>query len=258
MHELAMTSDKDPRNPLPLGSFITLTYADEHLPENGQLTKRHWQLFAKKLRQQCGPFRFLLCGEYGARTATERCHFHAAIFGLDFIYPKDANRVLFKKNDQGHSLFTSPILTKLWPYGTHLIGDVTFDSVNYVAGYINKKVNGRKAKAHYERINFDTGEVYDQVPEFALMSRRPGLGTTWIEKYWPEVYPSDEVLVNGHLAQPPAFYDRWAKENIPDIFEEVAAKRKTKGIQWEDDNNPARLKVKKQVFTAKHASHQRK
>lgn len=248
MHQL-QTSDQ-------IGSFLTLTYAEEHLPENGNLNKRDWQLFAKRLRQKCGKFSYIMCGEYGGQT--DRCHLHAAVFGIDFIYPGDANRQIFKKNDQGHSLFTSPVLEKLWTKGTHLIGDVSFDSVSYVAGYITKKVNGKDAKEHYSRINIETGEVFDQTPEFGLMSRNPALGKRWIEANWREVYPRDEVLVNGVLAQPPLYYDRWMQENQPTIYEEVQKKRRTKGIEWENDNTPDRLAVKKKVFTARKAQYKRK
>ena len=257
MHELQMTTDNHPTTPTSKGSFITLTFDEEHLPENGQLEKKIWQNFAKKLRRDVGPFRFLMCGEYGSRSKTERCHFHAAVFGQDFVFPKDANRQLHKKNDQGHPLFTSPVLDRVWGKGQALIGDITFDSVNYVAGYINKKVNGKMAKQHYSRVNEETGECYNLEPEFALMSRNPGLGNTWIEKYWPEVYPADEVLVNGQVCQPPAYYDRWLADNHPELMEEVKQKRKIKGKVWEDDNTPARLAVKKKVFTSKKAQYKR-
>lgn len=33
-------------------SFITLTYDDEHLPEDGGLVKKHWQDFCKRLRKK--------------------------------------------------------------------------------------------------------------------------------------------------------------------------------------------------------------
>lgn len=136
MHELAMSSDEAG---LATASFLTLTYSDEYLPENGQLVKRDWQLFAKKLRQNCGPFRFLMCGEYGARQNTERPHFHAAIFGHDFI----EDRKIYTQNEQGHSLFTSATLEQTWQHGHHLIGSVSYDSVSYVAGYIQKKSTGK-------------------------------------------------------------------------------------------------------------------
>ena len=46
-------------------SFITLTYEDEQLPPGRSLQVGDWQKFAKRVRKQVGPFRFLHCGEYG-------------------------------------------------------------------------------------------------------------------------------------------------------------------------------------------------
>lgn len=84
--------------------FITLTYNDEHLPENESLDVEHWQLFAKKLRHRFGKFRFLHCGEYGE---LGRPHYHALLFGLDFGH----DRIKLKKKD-GNELFTSESLDK--------------------------------------------------------------------------------------------------------------------------------------------------
>ena len=47
-------------------SFVTLTYDDEHLPANGSLVYRDFQLFMKRYRKITGSgVRFLMCGEYG-------------------------------------------------------------------------------------------------------------------------------------------------------------------------------------------------
>jgi len=251
MHELQTTPNGE-------ASFLTLTYDNEHLPENGNLSKRHWQLFAKKLRYRIGEFRYLMCGEYGSRTHTERCHFHAIIYGEDFIFPnKRKTRQFLKNNDQGQPLYTSPVLTNIWDHGIHSIGAVSFDSVSYVAAYTQVKIRGRDKAKHYRRtgVNKTTGEVYhyDQVPEFALMSRNPGLGRSWIEKYHPEVYPRDEVLVNGVLAQPPDFYDRWYEKHYPTEMEEVKRKRTLNAYKYVEDNSPSRLATRKKVFIAKHA-----
>lgn len=255
MHELEMTRDQ-------VAAYLTLTYADENLPENGNLNPRHWVLFAKKLRAKYGPFRFLMCGEYGSEENTNRCHYHAILFGLEF-----PDQVHFKDNEQGQPLFISAALSKIWTHGTHLIGAVSFDSVGYVAGYINKKVNGRNAAAHYSRVNTTTGECYDQVPEFGRMSRGDnsgdthtgyGLGHSWIEKYHPEVYPRDEVLVNGKLASPPDYYDRWYEQHYPAKMAAIKIRRTKNASKYEEDNSPARLAVKKQVFTAKYAHYKRK
>jgi len=46
--------------------FVTLTYSDKYLPEDGSLNHRHFQLFMKRLRK-ISPFKFkfYMCGEYG-------------------------------------------------------------------------------------------------------------------------------------------------------------------------------------------------
>lgn len=244
MHELQLHES---------GSYLTLTYADENLPENSNLVRRDWQLFAKRLRAKRGPFRFLMCGEYGSDRFTHRPHYHAVLFGLDF-----PDQVFEKKNDKGDKLFTSSELAKIWSHGTHVIGNVSFDSIVYVAGYTQKKMNGDKAKAYYTRVNISTGEIFDQVPEFALMSRNPGLGKKWIEKYHSEVYPRDAVLVNGKFASPPDYYDRWYEANFPAEMAAIKIKRTAKGKEYEDDNSPERLATKKKVFTQKYGNYKRR
>lgn len=254
MHERAMNLDAHPTNPTPVSSFVTLTYADAAYAEldNGSLRYKDWQLFAKKLRNQCGPFRFLMCGEYG--DAGERAHFHAILFGLDFRQ----DRTHLKKTPTGQDLFVSKILDDQWGHGIHSIGEVTPASASYVASYIQKKVNGKIKKQHYEKVNTITGEIFHQEPEFGQMSRNPGLGKTWIEKYHPEVYPRDEVFHDGKFGTPPAFYDRWYAKHFPDKMEEIKEKRKIKAVKWSCDNTPERLATKEKVFKAGFADYQRK
>ena len=74
MHEKSLYS---------LSSFLTLTYDDDHLPPNGTLVKRDFQLFMKRLRWEMGDgIRFFACGEYG--DGNLRPHYHALLFNVDF------------------------------------------------------------------------------------------------------------------------------------------------------------------------------
>ena len=66
-----------------------------------------------------------------------------------------------------------------------------------------KKVTGDLAKDHYEYIDPDTGEIINLKPEYTTMSRRPGLGKGWFEKYKSDVYPDDFVILNGKKMKPP-------------------------------------------------------
>ena len=63
-------------------SFVTLTYGPGNLPAHGSLCYRDVQLFIKRFRKARGPFRYLVCGEYGAQLL--RPHYHMIMFGVGF------------------------------------------------------------------------------------------------------------------------------------------------------------------------------
>lgn len=238
MHELATTPNQ-------VGMFLTLTYDKAHLPTDGSLSTRHWQLFAKKMRREQGSFRFFHCGEYGDKNG--RPHYHAVVFGLDFR----EDRVFLQKNRRGEPLYTSRRMAGLWPSGIHAIGDATYESARYVAGYIMKKVTGDRAEAHYERVNMETGELFQIKPEYVTMSRRPGIGAKWIEKYMDEVYPADEVIVDGKSTPPPTYYDRCYEQVNPEGWRQVMEKRKAQASSNKQEYTPRRLAVKEEVARAR-------
>lgn len=187
--------------------FITLTYDDDHLPGDLSLNLAHFQKFMKRLRKRFGDgIRFFHCGEYGENFG--RPHYHAIIFNLDFD-----DRVLFSQR-AGVNLYTSEMLSSLWPYGFCSIGDVTFDSAAYVARYCMKKVTGKDADDHYTFIHPVTGAVIHRSPEYTTMSRRPGIGKGWLDKFFDDVFPGDFVVVNGVKCRPPRFYD-----NVYDVLQ---------------------------------------
>ncbi len=231
--------------------FLTLTYDAEHLPANNSLDVTHWQDFAKRLRRKMGPFRFFHCGEYGERSF--RPHAHAAIFGLDF----SEDRTLWKTTKSGDSLYTSPTLEKLWPQGFHSIGTLTFESAAYVARYIMKKATGQLAETHYDRPGQHYGEIIQLKPEYTTMSRRPGIGATWITKFMSDVYPSDEVIVNGKPARPPKFYDSQLEIVNPDLYRKIKSRRISDGKKHTENNTPDRLAVREAVSTARFREHYR-
>jgi len=222
--------------------FITLTYDDDHLPSDGSLTYRHFQLFMKKLRKKYAGVRFFMCGEYGERF--RRPHYHACMFNL---YLPDL--VLF--SDSRHKLYTSESLSALWPYGFVTVGDVTFESACYVASYTMKKVTGPAAADHYRSVNPFTGEVFDIVPEFVRMSLKPGIGASWIAKYSSDVYPEDHVIVRGTRAKPPRYYDKFLALADSDLSDFIAFTRYTNSFAHAEDTTPERLAVRETVTRAR-------
>jgi len=214
--------------------FLTLTYDENNLPYDGGLDKTHFQKFMKRYRKHVEPqkIRFFHCGEYGDET--KRPHYHALIFGHDF-----EDKQLHRQNANKDNLYISDTLATLWPYGFSLIGAITFESAAYVARYIMKKQTGEKAKEHYTRIDPDTGEFFEIEPEYTTMSRRPGIGQGWYEKYGKETYRDDFIIQRGMKMQPPKYYD----EQYPDI-KVIKSKRIRRAKEKRADNTPERLRVK--------------
>lgn len=129
----------------PGASFLTLTYAPEKLPEGGTLVPRDLVLFLKRLRKAVEPhtLRYFAVGEYG--DTSWRPHYHLALFGLDRSFALS--------------------IDKAWGLGFTYVGDLTFDSAQYVAGYVTKKMTDK-----------DDDRLAGRYPEFARMSLRPGIG----------------------------------------------------------------------------------
>lgn len=201
------------------GIFLTLTYAPEHYPENLSLDKTAVPRFIADLRRQIGKkIKYYHCGEYGDKLG--RAHYHVLIFG--WKPPRDTIRQV---RGGTFPLFTSTLIECLWGKGHCPFGELTFESAAYTARYATKKITGRKADSHYRRAHPDTGEIFQVIPEYATMSNRGGIGRSWLEKHFKEVYPADSVLVNGHLVQPPRFYDKIAILKDPEMFKEVKLNR---------------------------------
>lgn len=198
-------------------SFITLTYDEDHLPKDGSLNVKHWQDFMKRLRFSLKEkkLRFFHCGEYGEKKG--RPHYHAIVFGECFR--RDSYDL--EHSDRGDLTWRSKLLDSLWPFGLNRVGDVTFESCAYVARYVTKKVNGRRAKDHYERIDEVTGEIFQLKPEYCTMSRRPGIGAQHFERYIRSIYPSDTVVARGVSSKPPKFYDKLLEKTDPALYAEI-------------------------------------
>lgn len=219
---------------------MTLTYSNEYLPSDGGLDVTHWQIFIRALRKKMGPVRYFHCGEYG--DLHNRPHYHACLFGIDFSSDRKTHSV-----KDGITTFTSPTLTALWKKGFCLIGDVTFESAAYCARYIMKKVTGPLADDHY--LDKKTGVLLK--PEYTTMSRRPGLGKTWIDQYQKEVYSRDAVITRGHPSRPPKFYDSQYEIFNPEHHDQVKANRVRYAAQHAENNTPDRLFVREKVQAAR-------
>lgn len=209
-------------------SFITLTYADEHLPDNASLNLRDWQIFLKKLRKSLEPkkIRFYMCGEYGEAAdqvnKIGRPHFHAIIFGHGFL---DDRRI---KREEPLA-YESQTLQDLWGKGLTELSPMTLQTAAYCAQYTIKKITGKNADDHYLRVNQRTGQFVKIKPEFSTMSRRPGIGKNWYDKYNGDL-DKGFVTVDGK------------KEAIPNFYKKIMSVEKAQELENIREANLQKLK----------------
>lgn len=226
----------------PGSAFLTLTYDPAALPKDNSVDKDVMQRFMKRLRKLCGvTLRYLLCGEYGSRKG--RAHYHVVVFGFRF-----PDRKMWSKSKSGFPLFSSELLSKAWPHGLALLGDVTFQSARYTGAYIVKKMGGERAAEHYTRQSPVDGNWYEVEPEFGLMSLKPGLGERWFDKFKNDVFPSDFVIIDGHPKKPPRYYEKLFGE---EAMVPIKRARKARSAAKSADRTPPRLAVREELAHSK-------
>lgn len=208
--------------------FCDLTYANA--PSTG-VQKHDPRHFLKSLRnglryKTTDQIRYFGVGEYGEKFA--RPHYHVMLFNLG-----DPKRYFLKKSKKGTNLYRSPLIEKHWKHGYVTVSDFTPEAAAYAARYTMKKITGEAATDHYLRENPD-GTHTIQNPEFQFQSM--GLGLRWIQKNYREVFARDSVIYNGKEYPVPKYYDRWLKNNHPDLMEEVIQKRVEKAELREIDS----------------------
>lgn len=135
-------------------AWVNLTYADEHLPEGGNLSKTDVQLWMKRLRKTLAELsggqgdpvrvRYFLVGEYGEEKG--RPHYHCSLFGAPASL--------------------SALYAETWGKGSVRTFEFNHLTAQYTAGYVVKKLT-----------NKDNPLLKGRSPEFALMSRMPGIGS---------------------------------------------------------------------------------
>ena len=195
-------------------SFLTLTYADEHLPksENGfaTLVKKDFQLFMKKLRIECptskkqNRIKYFAVGEYGEKK--DRPHYHAVLFNVP------------------HQLIRDPLkIDKTWDKGIIQLEYPRNNAktTNYVTGYITKQTFERR-----DYINTNTGLITtdDRLKEFSLMSK--GMGINYLTPQMKQYFRNTKTFVivkeNGELVSMPRYYKNkiFTQKELTEMYHE--------------------------------------
>lgn len=158
----------------PRNSFLTLTY-DSAPPA---LVKSDLQKFFKRLRHSY-TFRYFACGEYGEKT--RRPHYHALIFGEDFL----SGNVTHISDE----LYTNEAVAKCWGHGLVSIAELNMATCCYVAGYVFKKIGDHET--------------------FSVQSRRPGIGHDWLDRFSGDLTRTGSVTIEGREYPIPRRYMKW-------------------------------------------------
>lgn len=237
--------------------FVTLTYNDQHLPKNGSIDPRAPVLFMKRLRKKFGAnIRSFGCAEYGAKY--KRPHYHLLIFNLHLT---DMVKYMGPKGP----MYRSKTIEDLWSdpktgesYGFSTVDEVNYSVCAYVARYVVKK----------QKVSRRTPSPYgDLLPERSICISRGrrsagtgGIGYGWFQKYTADVYPCDNVVLNGHKMRPPKYYDKLFELDHPDDFAKLKLKRSltAKEMKLSPESTPRRLHDRSIVARAQLQRMQRK
>lgn len=174
--------------------FITLTYNKDYADEKSSLVKTDLVKFFKRLRKAIDtPIKYYACGEYG--DIGNRPHYHAIIIGWK---PDDVYGYLRTGKE---ILRQSKLVEKLWKYGYSSVGTATPDSIQYVTGYVRKKINGKK--------QFETYGYRE--PPFALQSL--GIGKEYALENINHFFKG-YITKNGKKIPIPRYYKKLLGENV--------------------------------------------
>lgn len=139
--------------------FLTLTYDNDQVPRVGPdnpnmtLYPEHVTKYLKRLRKHGLQFRYFYVGEYGDRT--HRPHYHCLLY---FARPAPAE--------------LEDVLQSKWRKGFIKLDELNDARIGYIAGYTTKKL----VKSHQD---YEAEGIH---PEFARMSRNPGIGMAYVHE----------------------------------------------------------------------------
>lgn len=134
-------------------TFVTLTYAEEHMPPDGSLSPADLKFFLNKWRRLYGPgARFFAVGEYG--DLSFRPHYHLILFGVKY------DEQMQERIDY---CWTRGETHLGWSKGEKPINEKS--ALAYALGYVTKKMTAT-----------DDDRLDGRQPEFFRCSRYPTLG----------------------------------------------------------------------------------
>lgn len=153
-------------------SFVTLTYNDDNISNSYSLVRKDLQDFIKRYRYyEPKKFKYYAVGEYGEETG--RPHYHLIMLGT--------------RNEEA--------LTKAWTKGFTEIGPVNPITIQYVTGYVTKKLYGDMAEQYGGR-----------VPPFVNCSQ--GIGLSYLKQFEEQIRKDMHINILGYDYGLPRYFKK--------------------------------------------------
>ncbi len=188
--------------------FITFTYDDDHLPDDGSISYRHMKNIVQSIRRKISDImRYYSQNEYGM--AGGRAHLHLASYDLEIndLEPFDDS-----------NSFSSETLNKMWGKGSVVIQRLEYGNCLYIAKHhFEEKSNQTKSTHLYSYIHPYTGEfIKERKPEQS--TRSLGLGRKFYDEFFSDLFPHDYIVVNGSPRPVPKYFMNKLKKDDPELY----------------------------------------
>lgn len=181
--------------------FLTLTFSDDHHPDDTQPTIYQFQKFMKRLRKilsfQGRKVSYVAVSERGDINKTHRLHYHLILYGVSYL--------------------EKALIEKCWKKGFICVKPVDHGTCRYVLKYVLKGAKRDREAALLK--------VLGKNPNFFSMSRRPGIGFAHVKQF------ASRYLVNPFVKGisryvPSILMKRiMSKEDFSKYYKEVFDKR---------------------------------
>lgn len=179
--------------------FLTLTYDENKKGYHNGFKYSDIQKFKKRLRSYCKRntgkrIEVFNVHEYGRN---RKKHWHLVIFNWS---PRD--RTLFTQRNS-IPYYSSDVITKLWRYGFHCVGDVTEASAMYQSQYMEKDFRNRN----------ETSEKYKS------HSKHSGIGKPYFYANYSQILKLGYIPFGGKKMPLPRYFEKIAKRHHAHYYE---------------------------------------
>lgn len=228
--------------------WVTLTYKDEFFPVSDDAWHRDGVLFMKRLRKSVAPVevRSFGCRELGSQRL--RPHFHACLFGVDFV-----DRVPWSRGHSGEMGYCSERLSALWKFGLSTVCDLSAANAGYTARYTVKKVPPSEGGCFRTVFHPVLQEFVPlQLCAPAMVSTHPGIGKAWFELFGAQAVEQGFVMAQAGVKAPvPAYFKKLAKRVDPLLGSQARADAERRYVEQRGELTDERLKVREAVYRAR-------